>query len=425
MKLAKLGKTMLVFGMAAACAFALAACGSTDAKSSVAATVNGTEIPESEITENIEKIRAQYGLEEEDAWGQYLSAVGQTPQSLREQMIDSKVDQILVKNAAGDIGVTVDSAEVDSNIESMKANFDDDEAWQKALKQAGFDEESYRANIEESLLSQAIQKHFSDEAKAEDSDILKAAEQYAPSYDGAKKSSHILIKVDDVKDKAAMKKARNKAQEIIDRINNGEIDFADAAKENSDDPGSAQDGGNVGWNKLTSFVTEYTDALEKLKVDEMSGPVDSQYGVHIIKCTDVFNAPKKVKSLKDFPKEFRETIKSAAKSTKANEAYEAWVDGLKEGADIKINDMPEDVPYNIDMSKYAQSDESADAEGDTAEGDDIEVVEEGEGDAAASDGVSSADEGASSDEAAASSEGAASDEAASSEASTDAEKKAA
>ena len=66
MKLAKLGKTMLVLGMATACAFVLFACGGTDAKSSVAATVNGTEIPESEITDSIQNMHAQLALEEED-----------------------------------------------------------------------------------------------------------------------------------------------------------------------------------------------------------------------------------------------------------------------------------------------------------------------------------------------------------------------
>ena len=407
MKLAKFGKTMLVFGLAAACAFALAACGADGSKSSVAATVNGTEISEDEITEYISNIRTQYNLEEEDAWGQYLSAVGMTPQSLREQIIDSKVDQILVKNAAGDIGVTVDATEIDSNIESMKGNFENDEAWQKALTQAGFTEESYREDIEQNLLSQAIQQHFSDEAKVEDADVLETAEQYATTYDGAKKSSHILIKVDDVSDKSAMKKAREKAQEIIDRINSGEIDFAAAAKEYSEDTGSAEDGGNVGWDKLTSFVTEYTDALEKLDTGEMSGPVDSEYGVHIIKGTDVFNAPKKVKSLKDFPKEFRETIKNAAKSSKANEDYQAWVDGLKESAEIVKNEMPSDAPYNIDMSKYEQnSGESGEsAEGESSETEEINVEDTEESDVeieTSADAESASSEAASSDSAASS-----------------------
>lgn len=399
MKLAKFLKSAFVFGVVTACACGLAACVGGSGSSGVAATVNGTDISEDEITQTIETMRAQYGLEEEDAWGQYLVAIGSTPQSIREQLIDSKVDQILAKDGAAELGITVDSAEVDSNIESMKANFEDDEAWQKALKQADFTEESYRENIEQNLLTQAIQKHFNDEAKASKDDILDTAKQYASYYDGAKKSSHILVRVEDVNDKKAMKQAREKVQGIIDRINNGETSFEDAAKENSDDTASAEDGGNVGWDKLSSFVTEYTDALDKLGKDEMSGPVDTQYGVHVIKCTDVFTAPEEVKSVKDFPKEFRESIKSAAKSTKASEDYDAWVDSLKESANIVINDMPEKVSYNIDLTKYQEeSDESADDESsDEGDGEEIEVVEddgaeiEVEGEDAASDDAASSD----------------------------------
>lgn len=427
MKLGKFLKAMIALGVVATCVCGLAACSGNGSKSGVAATVNGTDIAEDEITQQIENIRASYGLEGEDDWGEYLAAVGMTPQSLREQIIDTKVDQLLLQNGAAELGVTVEDSEIDKYVEQMKGNFDDDAAWQDALSKANFTEESYRANIKETLLSQAVQKHFSDEAKVSDEKVAETAQSYATYYDGAKKSSHILIGVDDKDDKKAMKKAREKAQEIVDKINAGEISFEDAVKEYSTDTASAEDGGNVGWDKLTSFVTEYTDALEKLGKDEMSGPVESQFGVHIIKVTDVFNAPKKVKSAKDFPEEFRETIESATKSTQASEDQQAWIDGLKESATIVINDMPEKAPYNVDMSKYqkSESSESADAEGAEDEG-----SEAAEGEAAASSEAAAESEGAENAEGAEAegeaaegeeAEPAASDEAAESEGSAEAE----
>lgn len=48
----------------------------------------------------------------------------------------------------------------------------------------------------------------------------------------------------------------------------------------------------MGWDKTSSFVQEYTDALSGLEKDQVSGLVTSSYGIHIIKCTDVYNAPK-------------------------------------------------------------------------------------------------------------------------------------
>ncbi|WP_369677506.1 peptidylprolyl isomerase, partial [Klebsiella pneumoniae] len=81
------------------------------------------------------------------------------------------------------------------------------------------------------------------------------------------------------------------AQEVLDKINSGELDFAEAAQQYSKDS-SAQNGGDVGWDKMTSFVEPYQTALDGLAVDQVSGLVTTDYGIHIIKCTDEFNAPK-------------------------------------------------------------------------------------------------------------------------------------
>ena len=400
MKTVNFLKAMLAVGIVAACFCGLAACSNNggSAGGGTAATVDGEAISEDKITETVQNIRAQSSLEDEDSWGQFLVSNDMTPQSVREQMINSEVDQILLKKGADQLGITIEESEIDSYVEQMKANFDDDEAWQEALKQAGFTEDTYRDSIKSSLTTQAINKHFEDEAKVEKSDILDAAKTYGPYYDGAKRSSHILIGVEDTTDDAAMKEAREKAQDIANRIKNGEISFEDAAKEYSTDTASAEKGGDVGWDVSNSFVTEYTDALSGLKKGEISDPVESEFGVHIIKVTKVYKAPEEIKSLKDLPKDFRATVKQQAKSIKSNNDYTAWLDGLREAADIQINEMPADVPYNIDLTKYqeeAASSESAEAES---------TDEAASSEAAASDEAASSDEAAASDEAATSTE---------------------
>lgn len=365
MRMANFLKTMLAICVVAACACFLAACsGSGSTGGAAAATVNGNAISEEEVTETVQNVRAQSGIEEDDAWGEFLVANDMTPESVREQIIDSLVDQELVREGAAELGVTVEDSEIDTYVESMKGNFDDDEAWQDALKQAGFSEDEYRDSIRTSLLQQKLNQHFEDEADVSDEDILESAKTYAPYYDGAKRSSHILFKVDDTSDADAMKAAKEKAQGVLEEINSGSIDFADAAKKYSDDS-SADNGGDVGWDVTNSFVTAYTDALDKLDKDQVSDVVESEYGYHIIKVTDVYKAPDEVKKLSDLPKEFQDTVKDMAKSTKANTDYNDWLAKLKEAADIVINDMPADAPYNIDLAKYqeAASGEAADAEG--------------------------------------------------------------
>ena len=354
----KLVKALATACVIAICSFGLVACQGGSA-GATAATVNGTAISEEEVTNTVQTVRAQSGLEDESAWGQFLASNNMTPASLREQIIDSLVNKELVKQGAAELGVKVDSAEIDTYVDSMKANFDSDEAWKKALSEAGFTEESYRENIEQSLLSQNVGKHFEDNANVTDEDIIESAKTYAPYYDGSKRSSHILFKVDNVSDAAAMAAAREKAQSVLDQINAG-LDFAEAAKQYSDDT-SAEKGGDVGWDRTATFVTAYQDALNGLEPGQVSGLVETEYGIHIIKCTEKFTAPEEITSLDQLPEGFRDTVTSMAKSVKANNDYNAWIDGLREKASIVINDMPAKAPYNVDMSKYASSSAAEDA----------------------------------------------------------------
>ena len=360
MKMAKFLKAMIVAGVLAACVGSLAACSGSNEPTggAAAATVNGTEIAEQTVTDQIQSVREQSSLTDEESWANFLIENEMTPESVRDQIIDSLVDEELVKAGAASLEISVDGSEIDTYVDQMKANFDDDEAWQNALKQAGFTEDEYRENIKSSLLKQKLNEHFSDEVKLSNAELLESAQTYASYYDGAKRSSHILFGVSDTSDEKAMKEARNKAKALLERINNGEVDFAQAAKENSTDTASAEKGGDVGWDVLNSFVTEYTDALDKLKKNQVSGLVESQYGIHIIKCTNVFNAPEKITKLSQLPKAFQKTIKDMAKSMKANEGYTKWLDKQREDAEIVKNDMPADAPYNVNLDQY-KSDESA------------------------------------------------------------------
>ena len=116
----------------------------------------------------------------------------------------------------------------------------------------------------------------------------------------------------------------------------------------------------MGWDKLNSFVSEYTAGLADLSKGQVSGLVTSSYGIHIIKCTDEFHAPAELTSLDQLPSEFVDQFRSSLKSSNQSKAYQQWLSDAKENADIEIKDMPSGLPYDLDMSKY-QSDDSSDS----------------------------------------------------------------
>lgn len=389
MKRASIMKVVCVASLSAICAWGLAGC-TTQAQGSsggTAATVNGTEISEDKVTNYIQNFRTQSSLDTEEAWGKWMAENDYTPEKVREEIIGIFADQELVKMGAQEKGITVDDAEVQGYVDKMKGKYDSDEMWQQALSQVGMTEDLYRQNIKDSLSVQKLQDSFASTEEPAESELLEYANMYAKSYDGAKRSSHILFNTGD----------EAKAQEILDQINDGSLDFAEAAKANSQDPGSAEKGGDVGWDKLSQFVEEYTTALNGLEKDQVSDLVTSEYGTHIIKCTDVFVAPEEVTSLDQIPAEFLDKVKQTVNDKKKSDGYQSWFTEYKEAADIQINPMPENLPYWVDMANYpAPADEGATdggAEGDAAAGDgSADAAADGSADDAAADG--SADAGA-------------------------------
>lgn len=409
MKTARIVRAACAAGLAAACMCGIAACSSSESASGltggVAATVNGAEIAEDDVTTAVETLRASYSLEDQDTWGGYLASIGMTPEEIRNNMIDSFVEQELQKQGAEERGVTVDDSEIDSYVDYIKSNYDSDEKWQQALKQAGFDDEAaYRENVKEGLLGNALVESF-DTGEPTDEEIVEYAAN-AITFDVAKRSSHILFDIND----------KDTAQDVLDRINAGELDFAEAAKEYSTDSGSAENGGDVGWDQLTSFVEEYQTALDGLSVGQMSGLVESDYGWHIIKCTDEFTPPEEITSIDQLPQEFIDTYRTSVQQQNQQEAYQAWFDEYKADADIVINDMPEGLPYAVDMSQYEAGDDADGADADTGDASAEENSDAGDADASAGDADADSE---ASDSADASGQDASADEAAAEDAAAD------
>jgi len=136
---------------------------------------------------------------------------------------------------------------------------------------------------------------------------------------------HILMKTNEVMDDATV---RQKLSEMRKRILAGE-DFAVLAKTNSDDSGSAVNGGDLGWMQLSSFVPQFAEAAGKLKDNEISEPFQTEYGWHIVQ---------KLGS-RDFDNTetaAREKAYEALRDARLDEATEAWLQQLRDEAYVEI-----------------------------------------------------------------------------------------
>ncbi len=97
---------------------------------------------------------------------------------------------------------------------------------------------------------------------------------------------HILISVPKDADQAAQAQALEKAKKIREQLKNG-ADFAELAKQYSQDPGSREQGGDLGWITRGIMVKPFEEAAFKLAKGEISEPVRTQYGYHIIQVTGI------------------------------------------------------------------------------------------------------------------------------------------
>jgi peptidyl-prolyl cis-trans isomerase SurA len=90
---------------------------------------------------------------------------------------------------------------------------------------------------------------------------------------------HILMKPNELQDDETV---HGRLQTIRDRIASGTEDFGAIAKAVSEDPGSASEGGDLGWTGAGTFVPEFEQMLAKLTDNEISQPFRTQYGWHIV-----------------------------------------------------------------------------------------------------------------------------------------------
>lgn len=348
----------------------------------VAATVNGTDIEEDKVTRAINNMRLNYNYADDEDWKEYLKGQNETPQSIRDQTLGTLIDQELILQFAEQRGVTTTDEEIQSYVDAMAANYSTPEKWDEARKEGGFEtEDDYKEALRFSILQKKLQEGFEEAVQLDDAALLAKAQESAASYTGAKRSSHILFNEED----------QELAQDVLTRIQTGELSFEDAVAEYSQDEGSKENGGDVGWDRLTTFVTEYTDALANLNKGEVTKElVQSKYGYHIIMVTDTFDAPETIESLDQVPSDILEEIRTTASETDSESAMDDWLLEMKQTSDVVINDMPEDVPYNIDMSgEYTQEEmdeinqKAADELAGVVAEEEEELAAEGEADATA------------------------------------------
>lgn len=163
--------------------------------------------------------------------------------------------------------------------------------------------------------------------------ILKVVEKVSPSMPTMavtqSRARHILLRLSPQLTEA---QARAKLSEFKRDVVAGKANFATLARDFSQD-GSAAQGGDLGWTSPGMFVPEFEDVMNRLEPGQVSDPLVSRFGVHLIQLMERRKATLN-------PREQRETIRAMLRDKKLAPAYSAWAEGLRARAYVEFRDPP-------------------------------------------------------------------------------------
>ena len=221
---------------------------------------------------------------------------------------------------------------VDDTIAQYKEVYGGEEQYKKALEQYGYTEDSFKEIQKDQAKLNAIYEAMTKDVKITDDDVKNY-------YEENKDSKYTT------KGEIDYNKSLEEANAIKADLDAG-ADFSKTAKEKSTDPGTKDNGGSLGFIKYsdTQYVKEFMDGFKNLKEGEISAPVKSQFGYHIIKVTGVTSEGADVSHIlvaetgesKVTPfDEVKDSIKSQVTQEKTNAAYNSKLEEWKKDIQIK------------------------------------------------------------------------------------------
>jgi foldase protein PrsA len=234
--------------------------------------------------------------------------------SLQDQAMSYLVQESELEQKAKDLGVEVTEKDVDARLAQVKKQYfgGSETKYQAQLKAQGLTEAQIRSDLHAQVLSEKLYKKVTGDVKVTDADISKYYAAHKTDYTQAESRDvrHILVN------------NKKLADTIYAQLKSGG-DFAALAKKYSKDPGSAANGGKLTVSKGQT-VPEFDKTAFALKTNEMSKPVHTQYGWHIIEALSAVK-PAKTTALKDV----KASITQQLKQTKKTDAMNKWVADMK------------------------------------------------------------------------------------------------
>ncbi|GAB4243870.1 MAG: peptidylprolyl isomerase [Thermoleophilia bacterium] len=308
--------------------------GTADLPEGAVAQVGETVITRADLDQRIAEIQ--------DQLGEQVPTEEDNPEAFEvfeQQVLDYMVTVEVVKQKAEEMGIEVTETEVEEQVEQIKSMFGGDEqAFEEAIAEQNLTPEKLRENLTEQALITKVIEEVTADVEVSDEEIASKYEEDPEHYKvgESRKTRHILISPEGMDSGSGeeiseeqWEAARQEADQIREEITGGG-DFAELAKEHSDDPGSAEQGGDLGNITPGSMVPEFDEKVFSLEEGAVSEPVRTQFGWHIIQVLEI--NPERTLELD----EVSDGIRAELLDQKKREAWEQWLAEAKEDLNVVI-----------------------------------------------------------------------------------------
>lgn len=301
--------------IAAAAVVVLPACG--DLFAPAAAVVAGDKITVSEIDGEVDRLEESEGFQEQ---------AGQGDPSLLRRTLEQQYLTILIRRevlqpAAESLDVEVTDDEVTAYIEDVvKPDFPSEEDFTTALSRQGITLAQLEDLVYDQLLEDELREKVTAEVNPPEEELQDYYESHTDDFTEVN-AQHILVN------------DRGLAENLQDQLSAAperEVDdlFARLARNNSEDTTTKRDGGELGFANSSDYVPPFRRALERLKDGEISEPVKTRFGYHVIRRLGA-----RVRPFEDVRLQVLEEIAGETQ----DEAWERWLRERYEAAEIEVN----------------------------------------------------------------------------------------
>jgi peptidyl-prolyl cis-trans isomerase C len=274
----------------------------------VVARVNGADITRKDFERAVSMVEAQ--------------AKRQVPADQRDRVYRDVLDQLVMmrvlEQEATARKIAVTDKDIDDQIAELKKRFPDEAAFTKELSARGMSVADLRGEARSNIaISRMMDAEVTPKAKVDERDVKAFYDQNPNEFKQPEsfRASHILIRVEPNATEAQKKEARVRIEGLLAELKGG-ADFAALAKAHSQD-GSAPSGGDLNFFQRGQMVEPFQKAVDGLKVGEISGVVETQFGYHVVKLTD--KRPARTVPLAEASPRIGQFLLRRAQQEKANE----------------------------------------------------------------------------------------------------------